>query len=76
MSTVTLQDAMLAVMNTAPRRDWTVQQVVAAVDYAEVFTPSGRSAQATLSHRVRIELSKLGHSGSVIRVRRDTHRLP
>ena len=76
MSTVTLQNAILAVMNTAPRRDWTVQQVVAAVDYADVVTPSGRSAQSTLSHRVRIDLSKLRHSGSVIRVRRDTYRLP
>jgi hypothetical protein len=69
--TVTLQDAILAVMHATPQRAWTVQQVVAVVDYADIVAPGDRSGFPTLSHRVRKDLSKLNQAGSVIRLRRD-----
>ncbi len=78
---VSLVDAILGVMQYgAPgHRDWTVQQIVAAVDATPVVTENDRKAwggQSNLSHRVRSELAKLKAAGRVLRPRWNTYRLP
>ena len=77
--TATLQDAILGVMDTVPRRDWTVQQIVGAVARTRVVTANDQKAwggQSNLDHRVRSELAKLKRAGTVTHVRWATYRLP
>ena len=79
MITLTLQDAILAVMDTTPRRDWTVQQIVAAVAQTPVVTANDQrewGGQSNLEHRVRSNLAKLKGLGLVRRLRWATYRLP
>jgi len=73
---VSLRQGILDVMDTSPRRDWQVQQIVAAVSM--LASPNDKKewgGQSNLSHRVRSELAKLVNAGMVNHARWNTYRL-
>ena len=74
----TLQDAIYAVLDTTPRREWPLQQIYAAVAKTSVVTEKDGGewgGQSNLHHRIRSDLAKMKKAGLVELTRPATYRL-